>query len=259
MVAQPAPAANPRFQLSLPSSGIISDFWAESQQFVALPHDLQRTIPSRLGAIFIGLNLLHPLVVALKQHSKTQSSPINCAQHLPWITDSILALWKHYRRWSVSGDRRALQDGIITTYLQLVDAVFAQSEQPFTSFTKAKHAMIDELCGLLQSPDLSPVVQSQLASTLINLRVEWKHSSHTFPGKDGTQNDTTDHSFWGTFEKSMDLACQQDEVLTKLQRDLQVSLLMFGSFMSLTVIRSACVSGHRLACGRRPSQVPVRN
>lgn len=225
MAIQPALGANHRFQLSLPSSGVISDFWSESQQFVALPHNLQRTIPSRLGAIFVGFNLLHALILVLKQPSKNQIGPVDCAQHLPWVTDSVLTLWKHYRRCKLNGDRRPLQDGIVTTYLQFVDAVLGQADHTFTSHTKVKHVMLGELGDLLRNSDLSPVVQSQLASTLIKLRVTWTPSSHSGSGEDGTRNATMDHSYLETFETSVNLACQQEEVFSKLQRDLQVRRL----------------------------------
>ncbi|KAL5118061.1 serine/threonine-protein kinase M1 [Pleosporales sp. CAS-2024a] len=49
------------FGIILPSAGSIAGFWPQSQQSVALPHELQKTVSSQLGAIYIAFNLLFSL------------------------------------------------------------------------------------------------------------------------------------------------------------------------------------------------------
>src|SRR5437764_910988 len=72
----------PSFNVALPSSSSISEFWPESQHFVALPHDLQRNITSQVGSIHIGFSLLLALVNFIQPRQKVYTTSIALIHHL---------------------------------------------------------------------------------------------------------------------------------------------------------------------------------
>jgi serine/threonine-protein kinase ATR len=218
----------------LPSSNSISEFWPESQQFVALPHDLQRAITSQLGATHTGFNLLLALVTVV------QSKDGRCANrehHLPWIFDSLQALWEHFRRWSTSPEKRPFDDENTSLYLQLLEsALFPTVSTPNHSSNplKAAQVLTGSLAELLQNLVTSPVSESnqiRLATTFARLRRDLKVPltnalvlSHR---QDGART-----VILNDVETIVAEFCQDTDNFSSLHRDLQVRNMHLGLALS---------------------------
>lgn len=161
------------FQVTLPSPSSIAEFWPNSQQFVALPHELQRTISSQVGAIYIGFNLLLSLMNGTCQSLGLSSGLTTFEQYQPFIMDTSHVLWKHFRRWTAGPTKRSFHDEAVTSYLEVLEAV-AKSLKPsnitHSGSAKAASTLVRGLCDLLETPDLSVVNQIQFASLLLGLQ-----------------------------------------------------------------------------------------
>jgi serine/threonine-protein kinase ATR len=224
LVDDPASASSTPFSVLLPSSSSISEFWPESQQFVALPHDLQRAITSQLGAIHIGFSLLLALVDVVKS---TNGKGASLEHHLPWVLDSLQALWQHFRRWTTSSEKRPFYDEITGLYLQLLDsALFPNISNPdrFSNSLKAAQALTGSLSELLQNSATSPVSESnqiRLATTFARLLRVLKLPSTTASASRRRQ-DGARGVILNDLETVVSAFCQDTNVFSSLHRDLQV-------------------------------------
>lgn len=212
------------FQLMLPTASCIATFWPASQQCVALPHELQKPIPSKIGAIYVGFSLLLVMINAAHWHQGKRKTPTNIGHRLPWILDSCSELWKHLGRWTLNTDKRPLQDETVDLYMQLLEiATFPQEEpQGFCSFSqKRTQGLLSALSGLLDMSSLSEGNQIRLASMLV--RLQRALNDLPKPAIDITQRHN-DPTLVVTEELGAAIAqvCRNAEKFSGLQRDLQV-------------------------------------
>jgi serine/threonine-protein kinase ATR len=217
----------PSFNIVLPSSSTIGDFWPDSQHIIALPHDLQRAITSQLGVIYAGLCILLTLANVAQPEGRASVTPSVLNHYLPWIIDSVQALWKHFRRWTTSPEKRLLHDEITLAYLQLLEALFLPAAAPGDcSSTSLKNAQslinsLGELLDSLPSAPASEVGQVQLAIIFTRLR-----NVLTSPCTDVStirrRQDTSRAIIVNDVEDIVARACQDAERFSQLHKDLQV-------------------------------------
>lgn len=215
------------FRIAVPSSSSLNEFWPESKQSVAVPHNLQRIIASPTSAIYVSFNLLMALCAPTRQKSQKHVGSAPFEQQYPWILDTCEELWHYFRRWTASFDKRALFDETTTLYMQLLDALAIpglEKRDCFSSSGKAGSVSVSSVSRLIQSLTTSPMSdtnQLRLALMVTRLyhvaKVETKHrgvfdrrrrSPHTF--------DTN------SLEYSAKTICGNTEVFSSLQKDLQV-------------------------------------
>jgi serine/threonine-protein kinase ATR len=226
-VDDPASAPAPSFNVALPSSTSIGEFWPESQQIIALPHDLQRTITSQLGAIHVGFCLLLSLVNVIQLQGSVSVTPGALDHHLPWIMDSAQALWKHFRRWTTSSEKRLFVDEITRVYLQLLEIRFLPALAPeYRSSASLKNAQalivsLSELLNGLSSSPASEISQVRLAILFTHLR-SILISSPTDVSTTRRRQDASRSIVLHDVEEVVASACQDVEQFSKLHKDLQV-------------------------------------
>jgi serine/threonine-protein kinase ATR len=226
-VDDPTSAPAPSFSVVLPSSSSIAEFWPESQQIIALPHDLQRTITSQLGAINVGFCLLLSVANVVQPQSRASVTSGALHRHLPWIMDSSQSLWKYFRRWTTSSARRLFFDEITLVYLQLLETLFlpaiAPGDRSSVSLKNAQ-ALVCSLSELLDGLPSSPgseifqlrlaIIFSRLRSTLI--------SSSTNVSTTRRRQDVSRSIVLHDVEEIVARTCQDVEHFSKLHKDLQV-------------------------------------
>jgi serine/threonine-protein kinase ATR len=222
------PASSPAtsFSVVLPSSGSIGEFWPESQQFVALPHDLQRTITSQLGAIHAGFSLILALVTVV-QSKGGKSRAAKLESHLPWVGDSLQTLWQHFRRWSTGSEKPLLYDEITILYLKLLESALfptLSTEDHFPNSLRAAQALTSSLAELLQNLATSPASESnqiRLATSFARLRRILKLSPTSASGSRRRQAGARSVIVYD-LEAAVAEFCQDTEQFSNLHRDLQV-------------------------------------
>jgi serine/threonine-protein kinase ATR len=212
---------------ALPSSASLNEFWSESQSFVALPHDLQRTIDTPLGAIHISFNLLLALLPASKP-SEIKDTGFGTLQHLQtWTLDSCSILWRFFCRWTTETNRPLLADNIVGLYLQVLEAVSRSLTNPNNHFSnpiKTALALADGLCRLLEDISTSPlsdVNQVPFATILVRLR----GAVVSVPGNadaSSRRRSIPESIIHDILEPSVVRICHHVEMFTALQKDLQV-------------------------------------
>ncbi|KAF1947946.1 hypothetical protein EJ02DRAFT_429695 [Clathrospora elynae] len=228
----PAPSLALSFNVALPSSGSIGEFWPEIQKVVALPHDLQRAITSQLGAIHVGFSLLLALVGAIQSKGGKPTGPVVLEHHLPWVLDTIHELWQHFGRWTTSSDKRPLHDEIIALYLQLLGLVLFPSATPedrFSDSLKAAQGLTNSLTELLDhlsTPLASESNQIRLASIFTRLCSVLKLPS-TNASVPRSRQDATRSVVLTDLEAVVARFCQNVEQFSRLHRDLQLALCLW--------------------------------
>lgn len=226
-VNDPASSSPTSFNVALPSSSSISEFWPESQHFVALPHDLQRSITSQIGSIHIGFSLLLALVNVIQPRGKAYATSIALVHHLPWVVDSIQALWQHFRRWTTTSEKRLLYDEVMLIYLQLLETslfpLATPEDRPSTSLKTAQAltSSLTELLDNLSTPPASEASQVRLASIFARLRsIVTSPSANTSTLR--RRQDAIASFILQDLEKSIAMICQDMEHFSKFHKDLQV-------------------------------------
>lgn len=223
----PVSVPAPSFSVALPSSSNISVFWPESQQIIALPHDLQRTITSQLGAINVGFCLLLALANAIQPQERESVTPGALDHHLPWIIDSAQALWKYFRRWTTSSAKRPFSDEITLVYLQLLEILFLPSLAPgdrtCTSLKNAQALItsLREFVDGLPSLPASESSQVRLAIILTHLRSALVSSPENIPTIRRRQ-EASRTIVLHDVEEIIAKACRDVDHFSKLHKDLQV-------------------------------------
>ncbi|KAF2828831.1 hypothetical protein CC86DRAFT_319926 [Ophiobolus disseminans] len=223
-------SSNRPFQVMLPSTSSIGEFWPASQHLVALPHEIQRTVSSQLGAIYVGLNVL----LCLAQggvHKKHYIASAAVERHEPWILDTCLLLWQHFRRWTTGAEKRSFHDEIVSSFLQLLAAIAPSSNTPKGSSlgsAKASQCLVRGLSSLLGKPTLSTDNQIQLASLLIRLRGALDDSPKTSRITANRRVNST-ATIADNVEASVAEMCQDVDKFLGLQKDLQLALCLWTS------------------------------
>lgn len=223
----PTSSLSSSFHAALPSSSSIGDFWPESQQFVALPHDLQRTVASHTSAIYVGYCLLLALLDVVHPQTGKSASSVSFQHYLPWVLDSCLALWQHFKRWTISSDRHLLYDETIVLYMQVLDSVAFPTTMPegcFSEVPKAAQFLATSLVDLLDRFSASPLsdpTQIQFASMFTRLR-SILNASSSQESAHLRRKDATKSIILIDLEASVAKICQNVEQFSVLHGDLQV-------------------------------------
>jgi serine/threonine-protein kinase ATR len=226
-INDPSSALVPSLSVDLPSSRTIGEFWPESQQLVAQPHDLQRVVSSQLGAIYVGFSLLNACVDALASKNGKGIGTAALELHQPWLQDGICALWKHFRRWTTSSVKRPFHDEVTALYLQLLETAFsptAASEDRFSKSFKSGQALassLDEFLENLPTSSVSELNQIRLASIFTRLCSALKHPP-TIPSNSRRRQDVARSTILHDLEAAVARSCQHVEQFTELHKDLQV-------------------------------------
>ena len=224
----PASLPSSSFNLALPPSSGINEFWPESQHFVALPQDLQRPITSHHGAIHVGFCLLLAVVNTVQPKDKASATPTALAHYVPWIVDSVRALWRHFTRWTISPTKRPIYDEVTLAYIQLLESSFIPSaisgdRSPIS--LKTAQALTSSLAELIDNLAVSPaaeVIQIRIASIFARLRsiLSSQHADTSIPQR---RQDLSKFVVQAGLEDSVNKCCQDVEQFIKLDKDLQVS------------------------------------
>lgn len=246
--------------VSLPPLSNISDFWPDSQGFVALPQGCQTTFTSRPQVILIGFDLIRSLLDHDKGNLTGQSSvrPSCPGNYLPWVLDSCNHLWRSFRQSCNHGERGRLHDEIVSVFMHvLIDAALPSwtSEENSPYSAKAAVTLSTTLADLVLSCSASPLSASnqiQLASFLTRLR----GSLEKLENHSGTPS-RHHRNLINTIKDNMAPivldVCQDGSKFTSLQKDLQVC--DGTTYESLSNSHSLlCVYGHHLEIGLLKSQ-----
>jgi serine/threonine-protein kinase ATR len=216
------------FRVTIPSPSCIGAFWTESQQFVAIPHELQRTVSSQIAAIYIGFSLLLALIGGSKLQ-KGQCTDFSASEnHQPWVLDTCLVLWQHFRRWTTGSEKGSLQDGTVGLYLEVLQTVLGptkDSEVRVSRSAKSAQSLIRGLASLLEKPNLSAPNQLKLALLLVRSRtVVTDLSTPAFASSRRRVNSSV--VIIDDLETSIAQLCHDTQKLTSLQRVLQVGVAL---------------------------------
>lgn len=215
------------FHAALPSSSSISEFWPESQQFVALPHDLQRAVTSQLAALHIGFSIL--LALARTTFLKLRTAPASFEHYQPWILDSTVLMWQYFRRWTTGPDKHPLHDEIVALYLQLLELIAAPTTVPETHFlssTKAVQSLVCSLSILLGniSTALSSESNQIRAASCFTRLHKGLTASRTCTSVPRRRQESTRLAVLKELEANIAKICQHAEQFSHLHRDLQVCI-----------------------------------
>lgn len=220
------PSIHP-FQVVLPSTSSIAEFWPESQHFVALPHELQKTVSSHLGATYIGLNILLALINGNQKKPGQRNDSTALERHEPWVLDTCLALWQQFRRWTTGADRKTFHDESVSSFLHLLDAILLPQNIPKACLTESAKAAQFFACGissLLDKPKFSVMNQLQLASLLIRVRTALYSQSQLAP-KTVRRRASSIATIASDTEASIERFCQDADKFSSLHNDLQVCMV----------------------------------
>jgi serine/threonine-protein kinase ATR len=215
---------NRSFQAVLPSSGSISEFWPESQHSVALSHELQKTISSQTGVIYVAYNLLFSMVRGA-HGSQVQGTETAAFEHQqPWILDTCHALWKHFQRWTTGSGKRLFHDEAVGSYLQVLAAIAVSmkvSRNPPSGSAKAAQSLVRGVSSLLEKTNLSAVNQVQLAALLVHLRAALGEVAQTTPARIH-QRANSSFTIVESLETNVARLCHDADKFSGLERDLKV-------------------------------------
>jgi serine/threonine-protein kinase ATR len=213
-------------RVELPSSGSIGEFWPQSQHFVALPHELQKTVSTHTGAIYIAYSLLLSLVRSA-HGSRAQCTETAAFEHQqPWILDACHVLWRHFKRWTNGPDKRSYHDEVAGSYVQVLEAITVSmkiSENQPSGSAKAAQSLVLGLSNLLENSSLSAVNQVQLASLLIHLRAVLGDFSQT-TSADARQRVLPSLVIVEGLVTTISQFCHDVDKFSSVQRDLKVFL-----------------------------------
>ena len=164
----------PSFKVTLPSSENIGAIWPDSQQLVALPQGLQRTVSSPASALYMGFRLLGTLVECC---FSSPQGVANCSVFeplRPWALSSCLLLWSSFTNWTADVKRNPLDDDIEASYMQSLSILALPNtdwDQYWSSNAMAlfTSGLIDAIRTCLSRP-FSQANQARLAYVLIRLQ-----------------------------------------------------------------------------------------
>jgi serine/threonine-protein kinase ATR len=231
------------FQSLLPSSSSIANFWPASQHAVALPHELQKTISSQIGAIYVGFNLLLALINAARWHQKKRTNTTNLEHWQPWVLDAGVTLWNHFGRWTLNANKQPLQDETVSLYLQWLGAAAFPQEVPedfSPSSQKSTQTLLDAFSSLLEMSNFSEDNQFLLASMLVRLQRALNNSSS--PTSHITQRRNISTSvIIENLGATIAQVCQNGERFSRLQKDLQVRFNQYNDHQANAVQSALCL------------------
>jgi serine/threonine-protein kinase ATR len=227
MINNPTISCNASLQAVLPSPASLNKFWPQSQNLVALPHSLQRTIETPLGAIHVSLSLLFALFSSSKTSEAKDVGFVTLQQLHTWVLDSCSMLWRFFCRWNTSMNRSPLADDIVGSYLQVLEGISCSLTNPrnhFSSSTKTAFVLADGIYGLIEVLPISPlsdVNQLRFATILVRLRGTVIFAPQDV-GASSRRLDTSRSMILDILEPSVINLCQNVGIFATLHKDLKV-------------------------------------
>lgn len=224
------------FTVTLPSSSSISEFWPDSQQFVALPQGLQRTLSCPVHTILVGFRLLGAIQRSCFD-SMQPSRASTSEQLLPWVFDSFLTLWHDLKKWVISAERTKICDEIEDMYMRLLEELslpILEVEDGFSYTPKSALSLNTALLELTQSCLTRPLLewqQKRLAALWIRLRSVLEGTSERTHAANRTQRNPT-HLIADSVERRVADLCNDTTSFAALHRDLKVGTLGCASPLS---------------------------
>ena len=209
----------------------------------------------------MAFNLLVSLVNAGQWMRGQPMTSVAHDQHQPWILDTCLALWRHLQRWTMTPNKRPLQDENAAVFMQLLDTVALPRKQlgdrsPIAQ--KAAQILLIGLSGLLRESSLSVPNQLQLASALVRLLSSVFELANAGPGNDRGRTSPT-LIIAQTLEVDIAKICRDADRFSTLSKDLQARTSGALETYVLTMASQRCAFGLRLVYGRRRLPMHVRH
>lgn len=246
------------FRTAIPSLSSLNEFWPESKQFVAVPHNLQRTVVSPISATFVGLNLLMALCASSIPRSPDHIGSALFEQQYPWILDTCEEFWHFFGRWTTGSDKRPLHDETVTLYMQLVETLTIPDSEPINRFSTSRKAAlasvncVSRLLDILAISPMSADGQIMLAVMLTRLyhvtQIDSKQSRVLDQRRQPSRVFET-----GLLKQSVRRICENAEVFDYLEKDLQVRTMGYYAFDVTKNISCRCVYGlRRVHCLNTP-------
>lgn len=207
----------------IPSISSINEFWPESKQLIAVPHNLQKSISSPTFAIYISFNLLVALCDSINQKSFSRMMEQQC----PWVSDTCEELWSYFCRWSTASEKRPLHDESVALYMRIFDSLaiscsesVGRSSPSAKAITMSVNSIARLIEGLASSP-MSESNQDQLALMVTRLyRTARTESYHkTVLDRRRQPCETFDME---ALEQSATRISKNTEVFSSIRKDLQV-------------------------------------
>lgn len=221
------------FEVVIPSSSSIGQFWPESQGFVALPEGLQKTITTPFHAIYVAFQLLQ--VMFPVDHEAHRSRSLTQYEQLqPWALDSTVSLWRSFQNWAAISGTVLLREELQELYEQLLERIALprlHDECSFSCSSKSAMVFIPALLHLIQyssDSQCNEPAQVRLASLLNRLH----HISDVLadPSRSSSQR-LLNLGFLikSQVEPSIADYCRDVSKFSILHRDLQLALCLWTS------------------------------
>lgn len=216
----------PSIDVVLPSSSSIGDVWPESQHIVALPQGLQRTVTSRISAVYLGFRLLEIMIDCCFTSQQWTTNDSTFESMRPWALNSCLDLWTGFTTWTAGAERGPLHDDVEALYMQSLAILALPDLDKEADFSCSSKALISFLSGVLEglrsclSRPFSQANQARFGYVLIRLKhitqQVFKDQRKEVVGRCArkTINDTMIPAIVGI--------CRNTSELITLDRDLQV-------------------------------------
>ncbi|KAF2712355.1 hypothetical protein K504DRAFT_372017 [Pleomassaria siparia CBS 279.74] len=224
----------PSFEVVLPASSSLSDFWPDSQHIVALPQGSQRTITSPLQAVLLALRLLQIILDSSDANRNMGAVPSATEHYFPWVSDSCLKLWSNFKQCTTHVENSSLEAEIETTYIQILDTLALHimiakdelSHSPkFVLSLSASFSDISEACTLRS---FSPSNQLRLATLLTRVRSSLGELDDPSRALEHGQRDLR-RLITDTVEPRITHICQNVAKFNVLERDLQLAFCLWTS------------------------------
>lgn len=178
---------------------------------------------SPTSTIYIGLNILVALCTSTRQR------PCNTLfeQQSLWILDTCDELWHYFQRWTTGPNKGPLHDETVAIYMQLVGA-FASLDHEQTDFgpgsKKAALMAISSIARLVETLFTSPLSESNQTQLALLLTRLCHLAQPEAPRRSVLDRRRQPPEVFETESLSQNAKriCENSEVLSALQKDLQV-------------------------------------
>ncbi|KAF2733102.1 hypothetical protein EJ04DRAFT_295336 [Polyplosphaeria fusca] len=222
------------FKVILPPSSGISDFWPDSQQYVALPQGSQRTVTSPLHAIVIGLRLLNVVVDVSSPSDAPPLPPFSSVDHFPWALEHATQLWQTFKQFGPQAERAKLQQSVLSAYIHILERLCLPSSNLDSSFCRSSKAAISVSASVLDLVEtcsklpFSEANQVRLASLLTRLRGSLELLEISTPGS-RRRSHNSKSLVSETLESGIHHICHDGPSFSPLQKDLKLALCLWTS------------------------------
>lgn len=148
-------------------------------------------------------------------------------QQSSWILDACDEMWQFFQRWTTGSSTHPLCDGSIALYMQLLETFAIPAPESINPSPHLRKAMlmafsnVAHLIETLATASMSDDIQTQLA-LLVTRLCHFAQLTATHDNESEVR-----HGYWkdpdtGLLRQSATRICEQAEILSGLQKDLQV-------------------------------------